>query len=116
MYLENNLCAGLYSESRVDLLMVLTSQMAISLESVRLLHDHVEKQTEKLRYCFPFFYISFFLKLCRFKQLQREEELQRGRADAAEKYKLQLENFIDMICHEIRNPYVSFLRSKYLEC
>jgi hypothetical protein len=40
----------------------------------------------------------------RFEQLRREEETQRERADAAEKYKLQLENFIDMICHEIRNP------------
>jgi signal transduction histidine kinase len=33
--------------------------------------------------------------------------MQRDRADAAEKYKIQLENFIDMICHEIRNPYVA---------
>jgi hypothetical protein len=41
--------------------------------------------------------------------LQREEETQRERADAAEKYKVQLENFIDMICHEIRNPYVNTL-------
>ena len=40
----------------------------------------------------------------RFEQLQREEAAQRERADAAEKYKVQLENFIDMICHEIRNP------------
>lgn len=36
-----------------------------------------------------------------------EEHAQRARADAAEKYKAQLENFIDMICHEIRNPYYS---------
>jgi hypothetical protein len=42
----------------------------------------------------------------RYEQLQKEEKLQRDRADAAEKYKIQLENFIDMICHEIRNPYV----------
>jgi hypothetical protein len=108
MYMENNLCAGLYSTNRVDLMMVLTSQIAISLESVRLLHDQVEKQTAELRlknrqlqFLFPSF--SFF-NLIRFKQLKREEEAQRGRADAAEKYKLQLENFIDMICHEIRNP------------
>ena len=42
--------------------------------------------------------------MSRFEQLQKEEKLQRDRADAAEKYKVQLENFIDMICHEIRNP------------
>lgn len=41
----------------------------------------------------------------RFEQLTKDEERQRLRADAAEKYKQQLENFMDMICHEIRNPY-----------
>jgi hypothetical protein len=39
------------------------------------------------------------------EQLMYDEEKQRLRADAAEKYRLQLENFVDMICHEIRNPY-----------
>jgi hypothetical protein len=39
------------------------------------------------------------------EQLMYDEERQRLRADAAEKYRLQLENFVDMICHEIRNPY-----------
>jgi hypothetical protein len=42
--------------------------------------------------------------VCRLEQEQREEEARR--ADEAVKYKDQLENFIDMICHEIRNPYV----------
>jgi nitrogen-specific signal transduction histidine kinase len=109
MYLENNSCAGLYGKSRVDILMVLTSQMANSLESVRILQEQVEKQTEKLKYVIVE-RINFqrFILLLRFDQLRREEESQRERADAAEKYKMQLENFIDMICHEIRNPYVSF--------
>ena len=40
------------------------------------------------------------------EQLTYDEERQRLRADAAERYRLQLENFVDMICHEIRNPYV----------
>lgn len=44
----------------------------------------------------------------RFEQLAKDEERQRLRADAAEKYKQQLENFMDMICHEIRNPYAPF--------
>ena len=38
----------------------------------------------------------------RFEQLQREEEVQRRKVDSAEKFKAQLENFVDMICHEIR--------------
>ena len=41
------------------------------------------------------------------EQLMYDEERQRLRADAAEKYRSQLENFVDMICHEIRNPYVA---------
>ena len=80
MYLENNLCDGLYNNNHVDLLKVLTSQMAISLENIRFLHDQVVEQ--------------------------------RDRADAAEKYKTQLENFIDMICHEIRNPYVTAIQKE----
>ena len=80
MYLENNLCDELYNNNHVDLLKVLTSQMAISLENIRFLHDQVVEQ--------------------------------RDRADAAEKYKTQLENFIDMICHEIRNPYVPAIQKE----
>jgi histidine kinase len=50
MYIENNLCDGLYNNNHVDLLKVLTSQMAISLENIRFLHDQMEKQSEQLRY------------------------------------------------------------------
>ena len=50
MYLENNLCDELYNNNHVDLLKVLTSQMAISLENIRFLHDQMEKQSEQIRY------------------------------------------------------------------
>ena len=49
MYLENNLCDELYNNNHVDLLKVLTSQMAISLENIRFLHDQMEKQSERMR-------------------------------------------------------------------
>jgi signal transduction histidine kinase len=52
------------------------------------------------------FFVLLFLIIVRFIQLQHEEEAQRERAEAAERHKMQLEIFIDMICHEIRNPYV----------
>ena len=91
--------------------------MAISLENIKFLHEQIHEQSEKIRY---FISTSHTLHLnllnilihqminlsFRFEQLQREEAVQRERADTAEKYKVQLENFIDMICHEIRNPYV----------
>ena len=63
--------------------------MAITLENTRFFNARMKEQIEQLK----------------FEQLAREEERQRLRADAAEKYKIQLENFMDMICHEIRNPY-----------
>ena len=50
MYLENNLCDELYDNNHVNLLRVLTSQMVISLENIRFLHDQMEKQSEQLRY------------------------------------------------------------------
>lgn len=88
MYLENNLYEGLFTRHRMELLNVLTSQMAITIENARFFKVQMQEQIEKLR----------------FEQLTRDEERQRLRADAAEKYKQQLENFMDMICHEIRNP------------
>lgn len=52
MYLENNLCDSLYNKSRVDLLKVLTSQMAISLENIRFLHVQMEKQTQQIMWVY----------------------------------------------------------------
>jgi hypothetical protein len=105
MFLENNLCPGLYSKSKVDLLMVLTSQMAISFERIKFLNEQVEKQTEKIRH--PTNFYLFFILHCMpgLNSYSRKKNFKES-ADSAEKYKLQLENFIDMICHEIRNPYV----------
>lgn len=87
--------------------------MAISLENIRFLHEQIREQSEKMRYGWANYIIKIIVIyinwLIRFEQLQREELVQRERADAAEKYKVQLENFIDMICHEIRNPFVAIL-------
>lgn len=64
MYLENNLCNGLFHNSQVGLLQVLTSQMAISLENIHYLHDQMEKQTQQIMYVFLFLLFKFlFLPL-----------------------------------------------------
>jgi histidine kinase len=81
IHLENNLCEGLFTKRRSELLGVLTSQMAITLENMRFFNAQMEVQFEKIR-------------------------LEKLAHDSTEKYKTQLENFMDMICHEIRNPYV----------
>ncbi|KAJ3174897.1 hypothetical protein HK101_010805 [Irineochytrium annulatum] len=45
--------------------------------------------------------------------LQREEAAQRKRADAAIEQRKQQEAFIDMICHEIRNPLNGIMNSNH---
>ena len=40
----------------------------------------------------------------RVQALSMAEEKERKRAEEAEKYRTNLENFINQICHEIRNP------------
>lgn len=48
MYLENNTSEGLYTKYRVDLLSVLTNQMAISIENIHFFN--LQRQNERLRY------------------------------------------------------------------
>lgn len=94
MYLENSMCEGLYTSSYVGLLKVLTSQMAISLENIRHLHEQITIQSQKIRYVYN--NICAFTNISRFRSEQLEWE-QRKRADSAEKYREQLENFISIL-------------------
>jgi predicted ATPase/signal transduction histidine kinase/ActR/RegA family two-component response regulator len=79
LYVENNLTSDAFPEARVQLLSLLTSQMAIALENAK------------------FFQV----------QIRAAEEIvsiQRKRAKEAEKFRKKQEDFIDRICHELRNP------------
>eukprot|EP01114_Cavostelium_apophysatum_P006610 TRINITY_DN17_c0_g1_i5.p1 TRINITY_DN17_c0_g1~~TRINITY_DN17_c0_g1_i5.p1 ORF type:complete len:729 (+),score=167.56 TRINITY_DN17_c0_g1_i5:1574-3760(+) len=78
LYLVNNLASFAFPQNRVLILTILTSQLAISLENARL----VVRQLENLNAI--------------------TEE--RTRNKEAENYKLKLEEFIDTVCHEMRNP------------
>ncbi|KAJ3194405.1 hypothetical protein HK101_002764 [Irineochytrium annulatum] len=49
----------------------------------------------------------------RLEAARREEAAQRRRADEAEESRKQQESFIDMICHEIRNPLNGIMNSNY---
>eukprot|EP01114_Cavostelium_apophysatum_P011940 TRINITY_DN2652_c1_g1_i3.p1 TRINITY_DN2652_c1_g1~~TRINITY_DN2652_c1_g1_i3.p1 ORF type:complete len:1641 (+),score=348.00 TRINITY_DN2652_c1_g1_i3:2383-7305(+) len=75
LYLENNLATFAFHNNRVVTLTVLTSQLAISIENARLM----KHQTEVLN---------------RIKEEQKNRE----------RYQRKLEEFIDTICHELRNP------------
>jgi predicted ATPase/signal transduction histidine kinase/DNA-binding response OmpR family regulator len=78
LYIENNLATFAFTQNRVNVLTILATQMAISLENAQF----------------------FEAQLIATKQLAEES----ARVIAIEQYKTELENFIDMICHEIRNP------------
>jgi PAS domain S-box-containing protein len=52
LYLENNLSPGAFTQQRIDILMILGSQVAISMENARLyehLADEVDKQTREIQ-------------------------------------------------------------------
>jgi predicted ATPase/signal transduction histidine kinase/CheY-like chemotaxis protein len=92
LYLENNITIGAFSERRQQVLSILTSQLAISLENAKYYEDQI-KAAEKIA------------------------EIQLSRAQEAEDYRRKQEDFIDTICHELRNPlhcvfsYLDVLRS-----
>jgi predicted ATPase/signal transduction histidine kinase/DNA-binding NarL/FixJ family response regulator/tRNA A-37 threonylcarbamoyl transferase component Bud32 len=79
LYIENNLTYFAFPQNRVTVLTILSSQMAISLENARLVQTELEA-------------------------VNKVADEQRQRAQEAESYKHNLEEFIDTVCHEIRNP------------
>jgi signal transduction histidine kinase/predicted ATPase/CheY-like chemotaxis protein len=79
LYVENNLMCDVFTSERINVLNVLATQMAISIENSQ----------------------SFNTKINAMEELA---EVQRVRAQEADLYRLKQEEFIDRICHEIRNP------------
>ncbi|KAL0488543.1 hypothetical protein AKO1_015771 [Acrasis kona] len=78
LYVENELATDCFTSERINVLSILTSQMAISLQNSRSFKEQLK--------------------------IQQVAEFQRGRAQEAEIYREKQEEFIDRICHEIRNP------------
>jgi predicted ATPase/signal transduction histidine kinase/CheY-like chemotaxis protein/tRNA A-37 threonylcarbamoyl transferase component Bud32 len=89
LYIENNLIYFAFPQNRVTVLTILASQMAISLENARLVQMELQAANK----------------------IADEE---RRRAKEAEAYKHNLEEFIDTICHEIRNPLNGIMGSSEL--
>jgi predicted ATPase/signal transduction histidine kinase/CheY-like chemotaxis protein len=86
LYIENNLTSDAFTDERQQLLAVLTSQMAISLENARFFKSQI-------------------------KAAEQIAEIQRNRAHEAELYRKKQDDFIDRICHEIRNPLCGIFAS-----
>jgi signal transduction histidine kinase/CheY-like chemotaxis protein len=78
LYVENSLATDCFTSERVNVLAILTSQMAISIQNSRSFKEQLK--------------------------IQQVAEFQRGRAQEADLYRQKQEEFIDRICHEIRNP------------
>ena len=93
LYLENDSAMHVFTEDRVELLKLVSSQIGTSLENSILIKAQTEA-TEKIRI----------------------------HAEEVKRYKKQLEEFIDVVCHEIRNPLngiygnVDILMSSVKEC
>ncbi|MFN6462970.1 MAG: AAA family ATPase [Nostoc sp. DedVER02] len=99
LYLENNLTVGAFTSDRIQLLKILFSQAAISLENARLyanLEDKIEERTRELNE-----------KNARLKQTLRELKLTQTQLIQTEKMS-SLGQMIAGIAHEINNP-VSFI-------
>jgi signal transduction histidine kinase len=82
LYLENNLVNDAFVESRVKLINILTSQMAMQLENAKF----AELLESKKQY----------------KKLATELQI----------VKKRLEEFIDVLCHELRNPLNGIIGNK----
>ena len=99
LYLENNLTVGAFNFDRIQILKMLSSQAAISLENAQLyanLEDKIEERTRELNE-----------KNMRLKQTMRELELTQTQLIQTEKMS-SLGQMIAGIAHEINNP-VSFI-------
>ncbi len=79
LYLENNLIGNCFTNEKINVLSILTGQMAISIENSRYFNTQI-KAAEELAH------------------------LQKNKAEEAELFRQKQEEFIDRICHEIRNP------------
>ncbi len=79
IYLENNLAPYVFTHQHLLILTILAGQMATSLGNSRLVQSELAVK-------------------------QQFADEQRRRADDAEKNQREKESFMDVICHEIRNP------------
>lgn len=79
LYLENNLMCNAFTEQRYQILSFVVSQAAIALENARFFKAQMDAA-------------------------EQIAQIQKKRAQEAEIYQQKQEDFIDRVCHEIRNP------------
>ncbi len=100
LYLENNLSTGAFTPDRVEVLRLLSSQIAISVENARLYANLEESRNQIARW-------NQFLEQTvaeRTRELQKTNELLKEAKEAADAANRAKSDFLAVISHEIRTP------------
>lgn len=100
LYLEKSLTAGAFTPERVDILRLLSFQMAISIENAYLYRD-LEKSRDQLLRWNQKLEQTVAERTWELQQMNEELALARDTAEAASRAK---SDFLAMISHEIRTP------------
>ena len=105
LYLENNLATGAFTEQRLKILELLSSQVAISIENARL-YEGLKKATEELEE----YNRTLEQKVEeRTRELSTEIDTRKKAEEAAEEANRIKSNFLSTVSHELRTPLTSVL-------
>ncbi|MDO9067520.1 MAG: ATP-binding sensor histidine kinase [Deltaproteobacteria bacterium] len=105
LYLENNLATGAFTDRRLKVLELLSSQIAISIENARL-YEGLKKATEELEE----YSRTLEQKVDeRTRELSAEIDIRKKAEEAAEEANRIKSNFLSTVSHELRTPLTSVL-------
>ncbi len=112
LYLENNRTIGAFTEDRLKILKLLSSQIANSIENANLyaqledyshtLEERVEQRTQELGEANK----KLKVELVERKKAEQAMKKQRNIAEKATKLKNQ---FVNLVVHDLRHPFMSIL-------